>query len=77
MHAHAHTCMHMHTKYVTGFWKISPNVTFHSSNIYNQNEKWELQITFTVATIFSSHLKLLELSVKYFEILVTPLLVSL
>jgi len=67
----------MSLTYVTGFWRISANVTFHSSNIYNQNEKWELQITFTVATIFSFYLKLLGINVKYFEILVIPLLMSL
>ena len=40
-------CISGHSPYnVTEFWKISPNVTFHASNIYNQNEKWKLSITF-------------------------------
>jgi len=63
--------------FVTGFWKISPKVIFHASNIYNQNEEWELPITFTVAKICSSHLKLPEKNVKYYEACVTPLLISL
>ena len=54
------------------FWKISPNVTFQASNIYSQNEEWELPITFTVIKICNSHLKLPEINVKYFEISVTP-----
>ena len=28
------------SSYMTGFWKISLNVTFYNSNIYNQNEEW-------------------------------------
>jgi len=33
-----------HNFYVTIFWKISPNVTFYNSNIYNQNEERQLPI---------------------------------
>jgi len=43
-----------HIIYVTGFWKISPNVTFYCSNIYHQNKEWELPINSTVVAIFSS-----------------------
>ena len=39
--------------YVTGFWKISLNVTFYNSNIYNQNEEWKLPINLKVVTICS------------------------
>ena len=62
---------------VTGFWKISPNVTFHASNIYNLTEEWKLPMTPRVVTICSSHLKLPEIKVKYFETSVTPLLMLL
>ena len=44
--------------YVTGFWKISPNVTFYISNIYSQNKEWGLPITSKVVKICSSHLEL-------------------
>jgi len=44
--------------FVTGFWKISPIVTFHDSNIYNQSEEWELPINFSVILICSSHFEL-------------------
>ena len=57
----------MYTVYVTRFWKISPNVTFYNSNIYNQNEKWEPPINLTVVTICSSHLELPENNWKYFN----------
>ena len=53
--------------YVTGFWKISPNVTFYYSNIYNQNKEWELPINLKVVTICSSHLELPENNWKYIE----------
>jgi len=39
--------------YVTRFWKISPNVTFYNSNIYHQNEEWQLPINSTVIEICS------------------------
>ena len=59
---------HLVTKInVTGFWKISPNVTFYNSNIYNQNEEWELPINLKVVTMCSSHLELPENNCKYFE----------
>ena len=47
-------------------WKISPNVTFYNSNIYIQNEKWELPINLTVVTICSSHFELPETNWKCF-----------
>ena len=53
--------------FVTGFWKISPNVTFYNSNIHNQNEERELPINLKVVTMCSSHLKLAENNWKYFE----------
>jgi len=56
----------MHIIYVTGFWKISFNVTFYSSNIYNQNEEWELPINLKVVTMCGSYLKLPENKWKYF-----------
>ena len=43
---------------VTGFLKISLNVTFYILNIYNQNKEWELAITLTVFKIGSSSLEL-------------------
>ena len=52
--------------YVTGFWKTSPNVTFHSSK-YSQNEQREFPITFILVSICSSHLKLC--TTKKWEIL--------
>ena len=64
-------------QFVTRFWKISLNVSFHASNIYDQNEEWEPPITLTVAKVCSLHLKLSEINVKYFETFVTPLLMSL
>ena len=39
---------------VTGFWKISLNVTFYNSNIYNQNEERELPFNLKVVTMCSS-----------------------
>jgi len=51
---------------MTGFWKISPNVTFCISNIYNQNKEWELSITSTVVKICSSHLELPKNHWKYY-----------
>ena len=62
---------------VTGFRKISPNVTFQASNIYKHNEEWELPITFIIIKICSSHLQLPEVNVKYFKTSVTLLLMSL
>ena len=53
--------------FVTGFWKISLNVTFYYSNIYHQNEEWELPINLKVVTMCSSHLELPENNWKYFE----------
>ena len=50
---------------VTGFWKISLNVTFYYSNIYNQNEEQELPINLKVVTMCSSYLKLPENNWKY------------
>ena len=49
---------------MTGFWKISPNVTFYNSNIYIQNEKWELPINLIVVTICISQLELPENNFK-------------
>ena len=46
---------------VTGFWKISLNVTFYYSNIYNQNKERELLINLEVVTMCSSHLELPEI----------------
>ena len=60
--------------YVTGFWKISPNVTFYNSYIYNQNEEWELPINLTVVTICGSHLELPENNWKYLKFSVILLL---
>ena len=37
--------------FVTGFWKISSNVTFYNSNIYIQNEKWDLPIDLIVVIV--------------------------
>ena len=58
--------------YVTGFWKISLNVTFYNSNIYNQNKEWELPINLKVVTMCSSHLELPENNWKYFEKFCNP-----
>jgi len=58
--------------YVTGFWKISPNVTFYSSNIYNQNEERKLPINLKVVTMCSSNLELPENNWKYFETFCNP-----
>ena len=49
------------------FLEISLNVTFCNSNIYNQNEEWQLPINLKVVTICSSHLELPENNWKYFE----------
>ena len=57
----------MSSLFVTGFWKISLNVTFYNSNIYHQNEEWELSINLKVVTMCSSYLKLPENNWKYFE----------
>ena len=54
--------------YVTGFWKISPNVTFCNY------EDLELSITFTMIAIHSSYLTLPEFTEKYFENSVVSLL---
>jgi len=54
-------------KYVTEFWKISLNVTFYNSNIYIQNQEWELPINLKVVTMCSSHLELPETNWKYFK----------
>jgi len=50
----------LETIYVTGFWKISPNVTFYTSNIHNHNEEKGHPINFTVIAIVQciSHQKL-------------------
>ena len=58
--------------YVTEFWKISPNVTFYNSNIYNQNEERELPINLKVVTMCSSYLELPENNWKYFENFCNP-----
>ena len=60
------------TLFVTGFWKISPNVTFYNSNIYNQNEERELPINLKVITMCSSHLELPENNWKYFKKFCNP-----
>ena len=52
---------------MTGFWKISLNVTFYNSNIYHQNEEREPPINLKVVTMCSSHLELPENNWKYFE----------
>ena len=57
----------MQKLYVTGFWKISLNVTFYNSNIYNQNEEQELPINLKVVAMCSSHLELPENNWKYCE----------
>ena len=41
----------LHYIYVTGFWKISLDVTVHNSNIYEQNEEQGHPTKFTVVTI--------------------------
>ena len=51
--------------FVTGFWKISPYVTFYISNIYKQNKEWELPITSTVVKSCSSNLELPKNYWKY------------
>ena len=53
--------------YVIGFWKISLNVTFCNSNIYNQNEEWEFPINLKVVIMCSSQLELPENNWKYFD----------
>ena len=62
----------LRTVNVTGFWKISPNVTFYNSNIYNQNEERELPINLKAVTMSSSHFELLENNWKYFKKLCNP-----
>ena len=58
--------------FVTGFWKISPYVTFYNSNIYNQNEEWELPINLKVVTMCISHVELPENNWKYFKKFCNP-----
>ena len=53
--------------YVTGFWKISLNVTFYNSNISNQNKEHELPINLKVVTMCSSHLELPGNNWKYLK----------
>ena len=60
------------TAYVTGFWKISPNVTFYNSIIYNQNEERQLPINLKVVTMCSSHFELPENNWKYFKKFCNP-----
>ena len=60
--------------FVTGYWKISPNVTFYNSNIITKIGKWQLPINSTVAEICSSCLQLPGNKLKYFENSVTILL---
>jgi len=55
------------TIFVTGFWKISLNVTFYNSNIYSQNEEWELPINLKVVTICISQLESPENNWKHCE----------
>ena len=62
--------------YVTGFLKISPNVTFHNSNIYNQNEKQELPINLKVVIMCSAHLELPGNNWKYIEKFYNPFTIS-
>ena len=62
-------------RFVTGFWKISLNVTFYNSNIYNQNEELELPINLKVVTMCSSHLELPKNNWKYFEKFCNPFVV--
>ena len=57
---------HFCPQYVTRFWKISLIVTLYNSNIYNQNEEWELPINLKVVTMCSTHLELPENNWKYF-----------
>ena len=49
------------SKYVTRFWKISLNVTFNNSNIYDQIEEKGHSNNFAVVTICSSNLELPKL----------------
>ena len=58
--------------YVTRFWKISLNVTFYNSNIYNQNEEQELPINLKVVTMCSSYFELPENNWKYFKKFCNP-----
>ena len=53
---------------MTGYRKISLNVTFYNSYIYNQNEERELPIYSTAVTICGSHLELPENNWKYLKI---------
>ena len=64
--------MCMEVTYVTRFWKISLNVTFYSSNIYNQNEVWELPSNLKVVKMCNSHLELPKNNWKYFETFCNP-----
>jgi len=59
-------------KFVTGFLKISPNVTFYNSNICNQNVEQEFPINLKVIIMCSSHLELPEKNWKYFEKFCNP-----
>ena len=71
---HTYACIQITC--VTGFWKISLNVTFYNSNIYSQNKEWELLINLKVVKMCSSHLELPENNWKYFKSSVTLLLWS-
>jgi len=62
----------VNSKNVTRFWKISLNVTFYNSNIYNQNEERDLPINLKVVTMCSSHLELPENNWKYSEKFCNP-----
>ena len=62
----------MNSRIVTGFWKISLNVTFCNSNICSQNEEQELPINLKVVTMCSSYFELPENNWKYFEKFCNP-----
>ena len=63
-------------QYVTRFWKISPNVTFYNSIIYNQTEERQLPINFKVVTMCISHFELPENNWKYFKKFCNPFFCS-
>ena len=62
--------------YVTGFWKISLNVTFYNSNIYSQNEERELPINLKVVTMCSSHFESPENNWKCFKKFCNPFTIN-